>query len=205
MTQEIIFGGTDKKGEKEQYMNVRDKLPVLEAILFAGGDPLDIDKLCLAMKAEKDEVLELIDVLTEKYSSADSGIELLKLESSYQLATKKEYAAYIKNALEIKKNTTLSPAAMEVLAIVAYNQPVTKSFVENVRGVDSSGVVNSLVEKNLLAEAGRLDLPGRPIAYKTTDNFLRSFQLEGLGELPPVPQQKEQITIDEITQTDSEQ
>ncbi|MDE6149528.1 MAG: SMC-Scp complex subunit ScpB [Ruminococcus sp.] len=184
-------------------MSIRDKLPVLEAILFAGGEPVDIDKICLSIELEKNEALELIDMLSEKYKNEDSGIELLKLDSSYQLAAKKEYAPYIKTALEIKKNTALSPAAMEVLAIVAYNQPITKGFVENVRGVDSSGVVNSLVEKNLLVEAGRLDLPGRPIAYKTTDNFLRSFQLTELGDLPPIPQQKEQITFDEIASDDN--
>ncbi len=181
-------------------MSIREKLPVLEAILFAGGEPVDIDKLCLSMNLESSQVKELLEMLSEKYQNSESGIELLKLESSYQLAAKKEYAPYIKTALEIKKNAVLSPAAMEVLAIVAYNQPVTKSFIENVRGVDSSGVVNSLVEKSLLAEAGRLDLPGRPIAYKTTDNFLRSFQLTGLGDLPPVPEKKEQITIDDITE-----
>ena len=99
--------------------------------------------------------------------------------------------------MEIKKNSVLSPAAMEALTIVAYNQPVTKGFVEHVRGVDSSGVVNSLVDK--VAEAGRLDLPGRPIAYKTTDNFLRCFRLSSLDDLPPIPDKQEQITIDEIT------
>lgn len=181
-------------------MNIREKLPVLEAVLFAGGEPVELDKICLSMEVSEDEALELISMLKEKYSSEDSGIELLQLNSSFQLAAKKAYAPYIKTALEIKKNTALSPAAMEVLAVVAYNQPVTKSFVEHVRGVDSSGVVNSLVEKGLLAEAGRLDLPGRPIAYKTTDNFLRSFQLTGLGDLPPVPEKQEQITIDEITE-----
>lgn len=183
-------------------MSIRDKLPVLEAVLFAGGDPVDIDKICVSIESDKDEVLELLDMLSDKYKNEDSGIELLKLDSSYQLAAKKKYASNIKTVLEIKKNTVLSPAAMEVLAIVAYNQPVTKGFIENVRGVDSSGVVNSLVEKNLLTEAGRLDLPGRPIAYKTTEHFLRSFQLSGLGDLPPVPQQKEQITFDEITSGD---
>ena len=180
-------------------MNIREKLPVLEAVLFAGGDPIDVDKLCLALEITESEVLELVEILKEKYADENSGIELLQLNSAYQLAAKKDFAPYIKTALEIKKNTMLSPAAMEVLAVVAYNQPVTKSFVEHVRGVDSSGVVNSLVEKGLLVEAGRLDLPGRPIAYKTTDGFLRSFQLTGLGDLPPVPDKQEQITIDDIT------
>lgn len=195
----IIIGIMDKLQEKEQYMNMSEKLPALEAVLFAGGDPVEVDKLCLSLELTEKEVLELVDMLKEKYNRADSGIEIIKLNNAYQLTAKKEFSSYVKTALEIKKNTALSPAAMEVLAVVAYNQPVTKSFVEHVRGVDSSGVVNSLVEKNLLAEAGRLDLPGRPIAYKTTDNFLRSFQLTGLGDLPEVPQTKEQITIDEVT------
>ena len=99
----------------------------------------------------------------------------------------------------------LSPAALETLTIIAYNQPVTKGFVENVRGVDSSGVVNSLVEKDLLAEAGRLDLPGRPIAYKTTENFLRAFRLSSLKDLPPLPEPTEQVTIDEILEGTAEQ
>ena len=137
--------------------------------------------------------------MADKYSKAESGITLLSLNGSYQLATKEELATFIKAALEIKKNSVLSPAAMEALTIVAYNQPVTKGFVEHVRGVDSSGVVNSLVDKGLLAEAGRLDLPGRPIAYKTTDNFLRCFRLSSLDDLPPIPDKQEQITIDEIT------
>ena len=96
----------------------------------------------------------------------------------------------------------LSQAALEALTIVAYNQPVTKAFVEQVRGVDSSGVINSLVEKELLEEAGRLDLPGRPVAYKTTANFLRCFQIESLSELPPLPNHDNQMTIDEISETE---
>ena len=100
--------------------------------------------------------------------------------------------------LEIKRSSALSPAALEALTVVAYNQPVTKAFVESVRGVDSSGVVNSLVEKGLLCEAGRLELPGRPIAYVTTDNFLRAFGLSSIKDLPPLPEQSGQVTIDEI-------
>ena len=144
----------------------------VEAVLFASGEPVESEKLCEAVGMVKDQLEEALGSLADKYSKAESGITLLSLNGSYQLATKEELATFIKAALEIKKNSVLSPAAMEALTIVAYNQPVTKGFVEHVRGVDSSGVVNSLVDKGLLAEAGRLDLPGRPIAYKTTDNFL---------------------------------
>lgn len=185
-------------------MDFNEKIALIEAILFAGGEPVELEKLSQAAELNDNETLEIIERLNEKYLSESSGIELLKLNDSYQLATKKQYAPYIKNALEIKKNTALSSAAMEVLTIVAYNQPVTKSFVEHVRGVDSSGTVNSLVEKNLLCEAGRLDMPGRPIAYKTTDAFLRAFQISSLAELPPLPEQKAQITIDEVMEAQDE-
>lgn len=179
-------------------METNDKLGVVEAILFAGGDPIEADKLALAAGIEPACLDEVMAALDEKYAREDSGIELLRLEDCYQLATKQQYSEQIKAAYEIKKNTALSAAAMEVLTIIAYNQPVTKSFVENVRGVDSSSTVNSLVEKGLLCEAGRLELPGRPIAYKTTDAFLRSFQIASISELPPLPDQPEQITLDEL-------
>ena len=179
-------------------IDIKEKTAAVEAILFAGGEPIEADKLALAAGIEPIELNDVISLLDEKYSREDSGIELLRLEDCYQLATKQRFAEQIKSAFEIKKNTALSAAAMEVLTIVAYNQPVTKSFVENVRGVDSSSTVNSLVEKGLLCEAGRLELPGRPIAYKTTDAFLRSFQIAGISELPPLPDQEAQLTIDEI-------
>lgn len=185
-------------------MNINEMTAAVEAILFAGGEPIESDKLAVAAGIEPQSLESVIAILDEKYSRDDSGIELLRLEDSYQLATKKRFAENIKSAFEIRKNTALSAAAMEVLAIVAYNQPVTKSFVENVRGVDSSGTVNSLVEKGLLCEAGRLELPGRPIAYKTTDNFLRSFQISGISELPPLPEQEAQVTIDEIIENSGE-
>lgn len=186
-------------------MDLNEKTAAVEAILFAGGDPIEPEKLAAATELETDEILTIIAELNEKYSQPSSGIELLKLDNAYQLATKKQYAPYVKEALEIKKNSVLSPAAMEVLTVIAYNQPVTKSFVEHVRGVDSSGTVNSLVEKGLLAEAGRLDMPGRPIAYKTTDAFLRAFQISSLEELPELPEQKAQITIDEVIESQTEQ
>ena len=179
-------------------MTTEELMPIAEAILFASGEPVDIEKLCESAGVVKEEIEKALDKLEEKYNSSESGIELLKLNKSYQLATKKDYSKYIKTALEIKKNTVLSPAAMEALTIIAYNQPVTKGFVESVRGVDSSGVVNSLVDKGLVTETGRLNLPGRPIAYKTTDNFLRAFRLSSLDDLPELPEQKGQVTMDEV-------
>lgn len=172
------------------------KTAILQAILFASGEPIDGDKLAQSAEMSKKEFKQEIKKLETALDG--TGIKLLKLENSYQLATREEYASYIKNALEVKKNTPLSQAAMEALTIIAYNQPVTKSFVEQVRGVDTSSVINSLVEKDLLCEAGRLDLPGRPIAYKTTDNFLRCFQLSSPADLPPLEDKPSQVTIDEI-------
>ena len=186
-------------------MEIQNKIPVVEAVLFASGEPVDAERLCGAAELVKDELDEVIAELELKYSKPDSGIELVHLNDRYQLATKQAFAPQVRSALEIKKNSQLSPAALETLTIIAYNQPVTKGFVENVRGVDSSSVVNSLVEKDLLAEAGRLDLPGRPIAYKTTDNFLRAFRLTSLKDLPPLPESNEQITIDEILENAQQQ
>lgn len=159
----------------------------IEAVLFTSGEPVRAEKLCAALNSDRSGIKEAIGFLEKKYSADSSAIELLKLEDSFQLAVKKKYSDDVRSALEIKKETALSPAAMEVLTIAAYNQPVTKGFIESVRGVDSSGVVNSLVDKDLLCESGRLDMPGRPITYKTTDNFLRAFGLKTLDELPPLP------------------
>lgn len=178
-------------------MDIQELANTLEAVLFASGEPVESRRLCEAMDIGISELEEAVAVLDGKYSE-NSGIELLRLEDSYQLATKQSYADTIKRTLEIKRSSALSPAALEALTIVAYNQPVTKAFVESVRGVDSSGVVNSLVEKGLLSEAGRLDLPGRPIAYVTTDNFLRAFRLSSIKDLPPLPEQSGQVTIDEV-------
>ncbi len=169
----------------------------LEAVLFSAGDPLPPEKIGAALALPKKDILEAADYLDRKYAAEDSGIELLRLNDSLQLAVKKEYSSDVKAVLEIKKGASLSPAAMEVLTIAAYNQPVTKAFVEHVRGVDSSSVVNSLVEKDLLTEVGRLNLPGRPVAYVTTDNFLRSFGLGSLNDLPPLPDRREQMTLDD--------
>lgn len=169
----------------------------IEAVLFSSGDPLTADKICAALAVPKKDFLAAADYLDGKYAAENSGIELLRLEDAFQLAVKKDFSSDVKAVLEIKKGASLSPAAMEVLTIAAYNQPVTKAFVEHVRGVDSSSVVNSLVEKDLLCETGRLNLPGRPVAYKTTDNFLRAFGLSSLDELPPLPDRREQMTLDD--------
>lgn len=144
-----------------------------------------------ALMLDEESVRNYMSSLSEKYNGAEHGIELLNLNGKYQFATKAEYAPQIRAVLSIKKNTPLSSAAFEVLAIVAYNQPVTKAFIEQVRGVDCSGVMATLCQRNLIQEHGRLDLPGRPLLYCTTDNFLRCFEMSSLDELPELPSKTE--------------
>ena len=179
-------------------MNYNESICIIEALLFASGEPISLDRLSEASGIEPETVVKLIDRLERKYNVSDSAIRVLRLENSYQLSTREEYAPYIKRAMENKRHARLSPASLEVLAVVAYNQPVTKALVEQVRGTDSSGVINTLVERELLYEAGRLELPGRPITYKTTDNFLRCFKLESLAQLPSLPDEDGQLNLNEI-------
>jgi segregation and condensation protein B len=179
-------------------LKINETASVIEAILFASGEPVEEERLCRAAGIEPQLLYSIINMLTDRYEGNQSALTVLKLGNSYQMAVKADYIDYIRIALETKKNTPLSPAAMEVLTIVAYNQPVTKGFIEHVRGIDSSSVVNALVEKNLLEEAGRLDVPGKPIAYKTTSTFLRCFQLQSLDNLPALPSNDGQVSFDEI-------
>jgi len=169
-------------------MNTEQLINAFEAVLYAGGEPISIDRLSQVFEITPVRVVKIMDALQEKMQKNGSGLELLRLENTYQLATKAEYIEYIKKAFDMRRRTPLSSAALEVLAVVAYNQPVTKSFIEQVRGVDCSGVVTTLVEKGLIEERGRLELPGRPLLYGTTKTFLRSFSLSDLTELPPLPE-----------------
>ena len=158
----------------------------LLAVLFAAGDPIELERLAQTFALSVEEMQQSIDGLRTKLEQMGLPLELLRLEQSVQLAAKSEFSPVIQAALDVRKNTPLSQAMMEVLAIIAYNQPVTRAFIDQVRGVDSSYSVNTLVTKGLVEEAGRLELPGRPIAYRTTQTFLRSFGLQSLEELPDV-------------------
>ena len=160
---------------------------MVEAVLFASGEPISVTRLASACEAGEDAVLTALRRLAAEYAEQKSAVSVVQLGDSWQMCTHPAYATVIQRAVETKKAAPLSAAAMEVLTIVAYNQPVSKSFVEHVRGVDSSSVVNTLVEKELLTEAGRLDVPGKPVAYATTPHFLRCFGLQSLDELPPLP------------------
>ncbi len=168
-------------------MTVNEMISAFEAILFASGEPVEKERFCEIFEIDDETVGQIMDLLADRLANSGSAIKLVKLEDQYQLCTKKEYAEYIRTALDLRRKAPLSQAALEVLAVIAYNQPVTRAYVEQVRGVDCSGVVSTLVEKDLLEEKGRLELPGRPLLYGTTANFLRCFGLSSLDDLPVVP------------------
>ena len=168
-------------------MKREELISAFEAVLFASGEPMSIDRFALVFEISPDEVVKTMDELSKTYEKRGSGLVIVRLENTYQMTTAEKYAEYIKKAFDIRRRTPLSPAALEVLAVVAYNQPVTKSFIEQIRGVDCSGVVSTLVEKGLIEERGRLELPGKPLLYGTTKNFLRCFSISDLSELPPLP------------------
>ncbi len=168
-------------------MTVNEMIPAFEAILFAAGEPVEIEKFSEIFEIDNETVESIMDMLSDRLDESGSAIKLVRLDFCYQLCTRKEYAENIRAVLDLRRKAPLSQAALEVLAVIAYNQPVTKAYVEQVRGVDCSGVVSTLVEKGLLEEKGRLELPGRPLLYGTTANFLRCFGLKNLDELPDVP------------------
>ena len=177
-------------------MNNKEMISALEAVLFASGDPIGIDRLSQVFDVKPEQIEKAANKLSERLNETNSGVSLLRLDNSYQLATKTDYADYIKKAFDLKRRTPLSNAAFEVLSVIAYNQPVTRSFIEQVRGVDCSGVITTLLEKELIEERGRLELPGRPLLYGTTKNFLRCFSLSDLSDLPPLP--KEQNAVNDV-------
>lgn len=172
-----------------ESVEIKEIYSAIESILFANGSPLSADKIAQAIGIEKNVVIKLTDMLMDRYIEEKRGIRIIKFENDrYQMCSNPDNAEYIRNIMAIRKNIPLSSAAMEVLAIIAYNQPVTKAFVEQVRGVDCSGIIANLTSKELIEEKGRLELPGRPLIYGTTDNFLRCFNISSVEELPPLPQ-----------------
>ena len=175
-----------------------------EAILFASGEPVEISRIAQALELDAEVVSGALWELSVMLDERQSGICLLRLGSKYQLCSRVEYAQQVRNVLDLKKNAPLSPAAFEVLAVVAYNQPVTKAYIEQIRGVDCSGVVATLCQKGLLEEKGRLDLPGRPLLYGTTPDFLRCFCLSSLSDLPELPE-KPEIAQEHDDEIDNEQ
>ena len=158
----------------------------IEAILFAAGERVDVARLCFALEADEDEIITAADALANELSFERRGIRVLKLEKGYQMVSSGEMADYVTKALETRKPPKLSSSQLEALTIIAYYQPATKAMVEQIRGVDSSYSISALMNKKLIEEAGRLNVPGRPIQYQTTPDFLRTFGLSSLEELPPI-------------------
>lgn len=174
----------------------------LEAVLFAAGDSVSEGKLCAVLQIDKGALEAAAQELADYYDFNRRGIRLLHLDDRYQLASRGDYASAVRGVLETRKPQNLTPSALEVLAIVAYKQPVTKTYIEQVRGVDSTYTVNSLAEKGLIEDCGRLDVPGRPILYRTTESFLRSFGLSSVSQLPSLDsfgdEDNQQLMISEL-------
>ncbi len=172
-------------------MNAKEMTAALEAMLFASGEPLEISRMAQVLECDIGQIENLLLGLSNELNERGSGLCVCKLGDKYQMCSRSQYAPLLRELLDLKRNTPLSPAAFEVLAVVAYNQPVTKSFVEQVRGVDCSGVISTLCQRGLIEEKGRLELPGRPLIYGTTAHFLRCFCVSELDELPPLPEKSD--------------
>ena len=170
----------------------------IEAILFAAGEPVECSRLTAALSVDESEITVAVNKLADELAFNRRGIRILRLENAYQMVSSGEMADYITNALETRKPPKLSASQLETLTIIAYYQPATKAMVEQIRGVDSAYSISALMNKHLIEEAGRLNVPGRPIQYKTTPDFLRTFGLNSLDELPAI----EKVNFGEPVQTD---
>ena len=179
-------------------VNAKELQAAAEAVLFSVGEPIELERIAAALEIESESTEQLLMNLSASLDERGSGICLLKLGNKYQLSSRAQFAPQIRSVLEVKRNAPLSQAAFEVLAVIAYNQPVTKSFVEQVRGVDCSGVIATLCQKKLIEEKGRLDLPGRPLLYGTTSEFLRCFSVSALEELPDLPNLDAEQSIEAV-------
>ena len=158
----------------------------IEAILFAAGERVEASRLAMALETDEADIIAAADALADTLAFERRGIRILKLEKGYQMVPSGEMADYVTKALETRKPPKLSSSQLETLTIIAYYQPATKAMVEQIRGVDSAYSVAALMNKKLIEEAGRLNVPGRPIQYRTTPDFLRTFGLSSLEELPPI-------------------
>jgi len=159
---------------------------IIEAILFAAGEPVELQRLAQSIEADREDVRQAVEALADELSFNRRGVRIIRLEDAYQMVSSGEMADYVTKALETRKPPRLSSSQLETLTIIAYYQPATKAMVEQIRGVDSSYSVGALLNKHLIEEAGRLNVPGRPIQYRTTPDFLRTFGMNSLQELPSI-------------------
>lgn len=180
---------------------------IIEAILFAAGRAVTSKELSLVMEKSKDEIEEVIYQMNLEYKDKNRGIEILKIEDSYQLATRKEYYEYVYKIIDKRNKPKLSNAALETLSIIAYNPRISRPEIESIRGVNVDGTMYKLLEYGLIEEAGKLDLPGKPMSYKTTNEFLKMFGYTSLDDLPELPRYKldsnNQIVIDELIEVEA--
>ena len=170
-----------------ENLDMKEIESAVEGILFASGDPVHIDRICIALEADRPTAERVLQNLMDHYAYDRRGVRLLHVEDTWQLCSAPDYAEVIRRAFEIRKPAKLSQPALEVLTVIAYYQPVTRAYVDQIRGVDSSYTVGLLLDRKLIEECGRLQVPGRPRLYRTTKNFLRSFHLHSLEDLPELP------------------
>ena len=170
-----------------ETMEMKEIESAIEAILFASGEPVHVDRICVAMEMDRPTVERVLQKLMDYYAYERRGIRLLRIEDSWQLCSSPDYADVIRKAFEIRKPAKLSQPALEVLTIIAYYQPTTRAYVDQIRGVDSAYTMGLLQERKLIEECGRLQVPGRPRLYRTTKHFLRAFHLTSLEDLPEMP------------------
>ena len=168
-------------------MDLRELEAAIEGILFASGEAVGIERICVALELDKDTAEQILQKLEDHYAYERRGIRLVRMDDSYQLCSAPDYADVIRKAFEIRKSAKLSQPALEVLTIIAYYQPTTRAYVDQVRGVDSSYTMGLLQDRGLIEECGRLQVPGRPRQYRTTKEFLRVFHLRSLDDLPEMP------------------
>ena len=190
-------------------MEINQKKSIIEAILFAAGRPVTKNELVLALEIPAEDIDSIIKSMQEEYKKEDRGIDLIQVENSYQLCTKKELYEYIYPILDKRSKPNLSNAALETLSIIAYNPKITRAEIEAIRGVSADACVYKLLEYGLIEESGKLDLPGKPMSYKTTGDFLRMFGYNSLEDLPELPRYKldenKQIVIDDLIEEQSEE
>ena len=183
-------------------MQINETKAKIEAILFAAGRAVTKNELMLALELSNEEIDEIVEIMKNDYNKEERGIELIKIDDSYQLCTKKELQEYIYPVLDKRSKPNLSTAALETLAIIAYNPQITRVEIEAIRGVSADACVYKLLEYGLIKEAGKIDLPGKPMSYKTTDEFLKMFGYSTLNDLPELPRYKldenKQIVIDDL-------
>ena len=175
-------------------MELNELQSALESVLFAAGEPVPGERLCLGLEVDRPTLDAVAQELIDKYKYERRGMRIVRMDTSYQMCSAPEFAPHIRKTLESRKPPKLSQPALEVLAVIAYYQPVTRAYVDQVRGVDSSYTVSLLLERDLIEEAGKLAVPGRPTLFRTTKNFLRTFELNSLAELPELPNSTQEGT-----------